>query len=144
VRRPRIEVVLWAVQVHRHRKDRIEIVLLAVRLGLDQQHLLRQPIRRVRLLRVAFPDVFLAEWHRRVLRVGADGPDGDQCLTPSDPPPTRGLVCDYSRPRLVQEPRPGPTVGRPLPPLASSPSRGAWAWLATSAAAPASGRERAA
>src|SRR5262249_55545495 len=57
---------------HRQQVDRLESVLLSVCLSLDQQHLLRQPIRSVRLFRVTIPKVLLTERNRRELRVGAD------------------------------------------------------------------------
>ena len=47
-------------------------------LALDQQHLLGEAVRGVRLLRVAAPQVFLVERHGRELRVGADGADLDE------------------------------------------------------------------
>ena len=64
----RVEVVARAVQIDRHQVDRIEAVLLPVGLRLHQQHLLGQAVRRVGLLRVAVPQVVLAERHRRELR----------------------------------------------------------------------------
>ena len=60
--------------------DDVEAVLLAVGLALDEQHLLGEAVRRVRLLRVAVPEVVLAERHRRELRVRADGADLDELL----------------------------------------------------------------
>ena len=61
VRGGRVEVVARAVQVHGDEVDDVEAVLLAVRLALDEQHLLGQPVGRVRLLGVAVPEVVLVE-----------------------------------------------------------------------------------
>ena len=56
-----IEVVAGPVEVHRDEVDDVEAVLLAVGLALDEQHLLGEAVRRVRLLGVAVPEVVLAE-----------------------------------------------------------------------------------
>ena len=80
VRRARVEIVARPIQVGRQQVDGVEAVLLAVRLRLDEQHLLGQAIRRVGFLGVTAPQVFLAEGHRRELGVGADGADGDELL----------------------------------------------------------------
>ena len=50
----------------------------AIRLGLDQQHLLGQAVRRVGLLGVARPQVILVERHRGELGIGADRADRDE------------------------------------------------------------------
>ena len=80
----RVEVVAGAVEVDRDEVDGVEAVLLAVGLGLHQQHLLRQAVGRVGLLRVAVPEVVLAERHGRELRVGADGADLDELRDAAD------------------------------------------------------------
>src|SRR5262249_12051057 len=78
VRRTGIEVVAGPVEVHGQKEDRLEIVLLTIRLRLHEQHLLGRPIRRVRLLRIAIPEIILSEWHWRELGIRAHGADGDQ------------------------------------------------------------------
>ena len=78
VRRLEVEVVARAVEVRRQQEDRVEAVLLAVGLRADEHRLLRDAVRRVRLLRVAVPEVVLVERHRRELRVGADRPGDDE------------------------------------------------------------------
>src|SRR5205823_2157952 len=60
-------------QVDRKEVDSIRAVLLAVRLRAHEQRLLRDSVRRVRLLRVAVPQLVLAERDRRELGVGTDG-----------------------------------------------------------------------
>ena len=80
MRRLEIEVVARAVQVGREQEDRVHAVLLAVRLRPDEDRLLRDAVRGIRLLRVAVPEVVLAERHRRELRIGADGPGDDELL----------------------------------------------------------------
>ena len=73
-----IEVVARAVEVRRQQVDGVQAVLLAVGLAADEHRLLRDAVRRVRLLRIAVPEVVLAERHRRVLRVGADRAGDDE------------------------------------------------------------------
>ena len=73
VRAARIEVVAHAVEIHRQQVDRVEGVLLPIGLRLHQQHLLRQTVRRVGLLRIAVPQIFFAKRNRRELRIAADG-----------------------------------------------------------------------
>src|SRR5439155_20468467 len=73
-----VEIVARAVKVNGQQVDRVETVLRAVRLSLDQQHLLCEPVRRVGLLRVPVPKVFLAKRDGGELRIRADRPDGDE------------------------------------------------------------------
>src|SRR5205807_6813544 len=80
-----IELITRTVQVHRQKKDRAKPKLLAIRLSLDQEHLLGQTVGRVGFLRVSIPQVLLTERDRRVLRVGAHRPDGDELLDLSLP-----------------------------------------------------------
>ena len=53
----------------------MKTVLLAVGLELHEQHLLRQAVRGVGLLRVAVPEVLFTKRDRRKLRIGAHGPE---------------------------------------------------------------------
>ncbi len=69
-----VDVVAGAVQVHRQKIDRIEPVLLAVRLRLDQQHLLGKAVGRVGLFRVSVPKVVFRKRDRSEFRVGANRP----------------------------------------------------------------------
>jgi hypothetical protein len=85
-----VEVVARAVQVRRDHEGRVEPVLLAVRLRLDQEHLLREAVGGVRLLRVAAPQVLLSERDGRELRVRAHGADDHE-------------LADARTPRLVDE-----------------------------------------
>ena len=85
MRGPLVEVVVRAVEVHGKQVDAVEAVLLPVGLQLHQQHLLGQPVRRVGLLGVAVPEVVLAERHRDVLGVGADGAHADEPLDAGQP-----------------------------------------------------------
>ena len=85
VRRARIEVVARPVEIDRQQKNAVEAVLRPVRLRLDQQHLLGQPVGRVRLLRVAIPEVVFLEWHRGELRIGADGAHADELVDAGEP-----------------------------------------------------------
>src|SRR3712207_8686740 len=57
---------------------------VAVALRSDQQGLLRDAVRRVRLLRVTVPEVVLPERHGRELRVRADGAEHDQLVDRSE------------------------------------------------------------
>ena len=61
VRRLEVEVVARAVEVRGQQEDGVRAVLLAVRLRADEDRLLRDAVRRVRLLRVAVPEVVLPE-----------------------------------------------------------------------------------
>ena len=63
----------------------VEAVLLPIGLALDEQHLLGEAVRRVGLLRVAVPEVVLAERHGRELRVRADGADLDELRDAGQP-----------------------------------------------------------
>ena len=76
--RLRIEVVAGAVQIHRQEEDGVVAVLIAVGLRVHEQHLLRQPVRRVGFLGVTVPEMLLLERHRRELRIRADRADGDK------------------------------------------------------------------
>src|SRR5712691_4301107 len=59
VRVVEVDVVARPVEIDGQQVDAVEAVLLAVRLGLHEQHLLRQAVRSVGLLRVAVPEVLL-------------------------------------------------------------------------------------
>src|SRR4029077_5602819 len=72
MRRLRIEVVVGAIEVYGQEINTIEPVFLSIRLGLDQQHLLGESIRRVGLFRVNMPQIFFAKRHLSKLRVSAD------------------------------------------------------------------------
>ena len=76
--RSRMEVVPWAIQVHRQQVNRIEAVLLPVGLALHEQHLLRHAVGGVGFFRIAVPELILGERHRRELRIGADRSDADE------------------------------------------------------------------
>ena len=56
-----------------------------VGLRLNQQHLLRDAVRRVGLLRIASPQVVFAKRYGREFRVGADRADGDKFLDAGEP-----------------------------------------------------------
>jgi hypothetical protein len=86
VRRLEVEVVARAVQVRGEEEDRIEAVLFAVPLRADENRLLRDSVRCVRLLRVAVPERRLDERDRRELGVRADGADDDELRRLVDPP----------------------------------------------------------
>ncbi len=75
-----VEVIVRAVQVDRQQVNGVVAVLLAIRLGLDQQHFLGQPVRGVGLLGIAVPQVFFAEGHRRELGIGADRANGNELV----------------------------------------------------------------
>src|SRR5712691_5529173 len=75
MRRLEVEVIPRPVEIRRQQVDRVEPVLLPIRLRADEQRLLCDPVWRIRLLWVSVPQRGLAERHRRVLRVGADGAD---------------------------------------------------------------------
>ena len=68
VRRLQVEVVARPVEVDRQQRDRVQAVLLAIGLRAHEQRLLRDAVRRVRLLGIAVPEILLAERRRRVLR----------------------------------------------------------------------------
>jgi hypothetical protein len=72
MRAVQVEVVVGAIQVDRQQVDGVHAVLGPVGLGLDQQHLLGQPVGGVGLLRVAVPQRVLGEGHGRELGIGAD------------------------------------------------------------------------
>ena len=73
-----VEIVARSIEVGRQQEDRVEAVLLAIRLRADEHRLLCDPVGRVRLLRIAVPEVVLVERHRRELRIRADRPDDDE------------------------------------------------------------------
>jgi len=110
VRGVQVEVVARAVQVDRQQEDAVEAVLLAVGLRLHQHHLLRQPVGRVRFLRVALPQVVLPERDRGELGVGADRPDGDEFLDPGHARPLDELEAHDGA--VVEEPAGVVLVGR--------------------------------
>ena len=83
-----VEVVPRPEEVGRDDEGRIEPVLVSIGLRLHQEHLLREPVGRVRLLRVAAPEILFAEGHLRELGIRADGPHDDE-LADARPP---GLV----------------------------------------------------
>ena len=85
MRGSRIEIIAGTVEIDRQEINRVEPVLLPVRLRLDQQHLLGQPVGRVGLLGVPAPEVVLAEGHRRELGIGADGADDDELGDAGEP-----------------------------------------------------------
>ena len=80
-----IEVVVRPVEIHRQQMDGVEPVLLAVRLPLHEQHLLGDAVRRVRLFRIAVPQVALEKRHRRQLGIRADRADADELLHAGQP-----------------------------------------------------------
>ena len=80
-----VEVVAWAVEVHRQQEDGVEAVLLAVGFALHQHHLLGQAVGRVGLLGVTVPQIFFFEGDGRVFGVGADGADGHKFAYPGPP-----------------------------------------------------------
>jgi len=55
------------------KEDRVEVVLLAIRLGLDEEHLLREPIGGIGLLGITRPEVLLTKRDGSELRGSADG-----------------------------------------------------------------------
>ena len=75
-----VEVVPRPVEIHRDQVDAAHPEFLPVRLELHQERLLRDAVRRVRLLGVAGPEIVFAERDGRELRVGADRPDADELL----------------------------------------------------------------
>ena len=75
-----VEVVTRAVEIGHHRDAGVEPVLAPVGVREHEVHLLGEPVGRVRLLRVAIPDLVLRERDRGELRIGADRAGGDQLL----------------------------------------------------------------
>ena len=73
-----VEVVARPVEVDGEHVDGVEAVLGPVGLGLDEQRFLGDAVGRVRLFRVAVPQILFAERNGRVLGVGADGAGGDE------------------------------------------------------------------
>ena len=69
-----VEVVARPVEVRGQQEDRVEAVLLAVGLRADEDRLLRHAVGRVRLLRVAIPEVLLVEGRGSELGIRADRP----------------------------------------------------------------------
>jgi hypothetical protein len=69
--------VAGAVEVHGQEVDDVHAVLLAVGLALHQQHLLGDPVGRIRLLGIAVPQALLAEGDGGELGIRADGADAD-------------------------------------------------------------------
>ena len=70
-----IKVISGTIKVRWKQKNCIEAVLVAVCLGLDQHHFFGQPVRRIRLFRIAVPKVVFFEGHRRELGVRTNGAD---------------------------------------------------------------------
>ena len=66
-----IEVITRPIEIHRQKIDRIRTILLAVRLALDEQHLLSNPVRGVRFFRIAEPKIIFPKRDRRQLRISA-------------------------------------------------------------------------
>ena len=75
-----VEVVVRPVKVGENRRAGIEAVLPAIGVREDEEHLLRQAVWRVGVLRVAIPEVFFFERNRCDLGVCADRADGDELL----------------------------------------------------------------
>ena len=69
----KIIVVSEPIEADRQKVDAVEAVLLPVRLQLDKQHPLSQPVGGFGLLGVPVPEVFLLEGGRGELGAGADG-----------------------------------------------------------------------
>ena len=68
-----VEIVAGAVEIDRQQVNDVRPVLLPIRLPLDQQHLLGQAIRRVRLLGITIPQRLLPERDGRELGIRTDG-----------------------------------------------------------------------
>src|SRR5664280_2364880 len=66
-----VEVVARAVEVDWDQIYGVEAVLVAMRLALDQEHLLCRTVWGVGLLRITIPKVVLVKWHRCELWVCA-------------------------------------------------------------------------
>ena len=62
-----VEVVPGAEEIDRHHDGALHAVLTVVRVEHDEERLLRDPVGRVRLLRVAVPEFALLEGHRSEL-----------------------------------------------------------------------------
>ncbi len=84
VRPTGIDVVAWAIEVRREQENRVEAVLGPIGLGLDQQHLLGQPIWRVGLFGIAVPEIVLLEGSGGEFGVGTDRSDCDEFLDPTE------------------------------------------------------------
>jgi hypothetical protein len=78
VRGIRIEVVVRSVEIHDQHVHAVEPEFLTVGLRLDEEHLLREAVRRVRLLRISAPEIVLAEGNRGELGIGADRADAEE------------------------------------------------------------------
>src|SRR5690242_19328879 len=100
MRRLEVEVVARPVEVDGQEVQGVRAVLPAVGLRPDEQRLLRDSVRRVRLLWIAVPQLVLAEGDGRELRIGADGAE-DYRL--SDAPHT-GLLEDVRAHHEVRVP----------------------------------------
>ena len=68
------------VQVHGEQMNHVEAIFLTVGLPLHQQHLLREPIRSIRLLGIAVPEMLLPERDRSRLGIRADRAHADVFL----------------------------------------------------------------
>ena len=66
-----VEVIARPVEIHHEQVDRVEPILGTIRLPLDQHHLLGQAVGTVGGLRIAVPQLVLAERHPRVLGIRA-------------------------------------------------------------------------
>ena len=88
------------VQVHGQQMDDVEAVLLAVRLPLDQQHFLRDAVRRVGLFRVPVPQIAFEKRHGRELRVRTDRADADKLLHSAQ---ARALHCQRAHHDVLVE-----------------------------------------
>ena len=75
----RIEVVSRPVKIRRQKVDAVETILFPIGLRLYKQHLLRETIGRVRLLRIATPQTLFTERYWSEFGIGADSADND-CL----------------------------------------------------------------
>ena len=80
-----VEVVARPVEVRGEQVDGVHPVLLPVGLPADEDGLLGDAVRCVRLLRVAVPEVVLAERHGRELRIRADRAGDDDLLDAGEP-----------------------------------------------------------
>src|SRR5262245_53796515 len=73
MRRGGIEVVPRSVKICRHQVDRVKAILLPVSLGLNEQRLFSDSVRRIGLFRIPIPQLGLLEWDRSDFRVRANG-----------------------------------------------------------------------
>ena len=80
-----VEVVPGPVEVRRQQERSVEPVLVAVRLRSDEDRLLRDAVRRIRLLGIAAPELVLGERDGRELRIRANGSDDDELAYLVDP-----------------------------------------------------------